>query len=87
MAPIVTELNTSTFVEISVGPDRLTTRNISLHTEDLSAFIIKESATGTEAVIPTGNMSIANVSSQGSLLYAKALSGTPNLVMLTGLTI
>lgn len=84
--PIITALNTSTYVEISVA-DNVWKRDVSLHTEDDSSFTIATDSSGTNAaVIPAGkSLSFKNVPAGTTLLYAKAALGTPNLVLLTGL--
>lgn len=83
--PKVTELNASTYEEISMD-EYPTKRDISLHTEDLSSFTIATSAAGANAaVIPAGlSVSFKNVDTHGPILYAKAAAGTPNLVLLIG---
>jgi len=85
--PIVTAINTTTYELITVSTSEAR-RDISLHTEDDSAFIIATSSAGANAAtIPAGkSLSFKNIVA-GELLYAKAVGGTPNLVLLTGLTV
>lgn len=79
--PIVTALNTSTYVAINMPRQK---GNVAVYTEDETAFYVARDASGTgEAKVPTGKLSVERLApNSGVAMYAKAAEGTPNLVLL-----
>lgn len=79
--PIITALNTSTYSAINM-PAQI--GNVAIYTEDETGFYVATDSGGTgEALIPTGKLSIERLRPKdGVAMYAKAVSGTPNLVLL-----
>lgn len=81
--PVVTALNTSTYTAIEVPS--ATKRSISAYTEDGTSFKLAIDASGTgEAIIPSdASLSMDDISDEDeTIFYAKAVTGTPNLVVL-----
>ena len=85
--PVKVPLNTSTFVPVSMQQN-LSPRDIAVYTEDGTDWVMSSDEAGTDAVtIPGGSsLSYGNVDSYGVIMYAKAVAGTPNLVLLTGVS-
>lgn len=85
-SPIITALNTSTYVSITMTGGDFGKWSVAYYTEDGTSFkIATDSAGSDEAIVPADssiNQSIT-VKSGGVLFYAKAVAGTPNLVLLT----
>ncbi len=85
-SPIITALNTSTYVAISMPGGGNGRWSVAYYTEDGSGFYVATDSSGTdEALVPEDasiNQSITTKSDE-VLFYAKAVTGTPNLVLLT----
>lgn len=81
---VVTALNTSTFVAITLPDSNDAYQDVSIWTEDGTAFTISDTSAGTiSGVVPANTpISIGDYEGGGIVLYAKASAGTPNLVML-----
>lgn len=85
--PVVTALNAVTYTAITI-PRTNRPVPVSYYTEDETGFYVAIDASGTgEALVPekTGvNIEQMSIDADGLLLYAKAVSGTPNLVVMIG---
>lgn len=87
--PGSTELNSSTYTAITLGEGQFA-YGFSIYAidtaGDLSAFYIAVDSAGTgEALVPDIGLSWSGYQSIGrTVLYAKSLSGTPDLVLLPG---
>lgn len=83
-SPVITALNASTFVAVTLPKSSDHVFNdISLWTEDQTAWTFATDADGTDAAIIPANtpFSIGGYSDKSNiLLYAKASAGTPNLI-------
>ncbi len=94
-SPVVTELNASTYTAIELdvtvaGKVNNVFNPSAIYTEDGSAFYIATDSSGTdEALIPVSKVynsaSVKVDPATGIVCYAKAVGGTPNLVVLLGL--
>jgi hypothetical protein len=86
-APLVTALNASTFVAITLPANAQNENDVLIWTEDGSAFSYDIIVAGTNAVTVPANSSIsmARVSADGlPIMYVKASAGTPNLIVQAG---
>lgn len=85
---VVTELNTSTYTPIVI-PFSDFVRPVSYFTDDESDFLeaVDDSGTGESTIPGTTKVNLRAMvnKSDGILLYAKASTGTPNLVVKIGL--
>lgn len=83
--PVVTALNSSTYTAITISASNGPCRSVALFTEDGSSFLIATDSAGTgESIVPADvSISYRCVNdTSGVILYAKSVSGTPNLVVL-----
>ena len=90
-APVVTALNTSTFVAILLPEVERTEgrfgRPMSFYTDDGSSFLWADNSSGTGAATIPADTTFNHLNvkdSDGIVMYAKASSGTPNLVTIIG---
>ena len=82
--PVITALNTSTFVAITIPQTNGHCRWVSAHTEDSTSFIIAVDSSGTGAETIPASTAYKNpcvTDSVGVVFYAKATAGTPNLAI------
>ncbi len=91
ISPYVTSLNASTFTKIEL-PSVVYPTNIGWYTEAAGVsvgYIIATDSAGTDAANVIADlpieMKITPSKTDGTIFYAKSLSGTPNLVVFTGL--
>ena len=86
-APIVTALNSSTFVAIKIGATNNKSRSISFFTDDGTAFLIATSVAGANVATVPANLPVNYgdlVDPDNTVVWVKASAGTPNLVVLVG---
>lgn len=85
ITPVRTTLNASTFTAVALDTNIRELVDISCYTEDGTAFIISDTLAGTAyATIPaSASYKDINVNTDTPKLFAKASSGTPDLITLT----
>ena len=80
--PSPVTLNATTFVAITVPGTGTGLLDSLLFTEDLSPFIYATDEAGTNPVTqPAGSMNIPRVNKGKILMWVKAFSGTPRLIL------
>jgi len=84
--PVITALNNSTYVAISTDSTN-DAYGFAVYTDDASAFYIAVDVGGTGAALVPENASLSwahHVEASENVLWAKSVTGTPNLVLLPG---